>query len=211
AETSSSETLYRAQLASLTDLRRWDDMRRIADARLARTPDDVLAQDTFAEVALRKGDLDEAERIVQRILDSGKAAAGQYNQAAWIALVRGRSDERVLELAQRAASLSEYQDFGILHTLATVYAEQGKTAEAYRIILQALELKGEPDVNDLYVFGRLAEQYGLPDAARRYYEKAGAQKGGSDDSNPMDTIHLIRKRLEALGKPSEPKQVATRR
>jgi len=209
AATSDSEILYRAQLVSLIDLRRWDDLRRIADARLARTPDDFLAQNTIAELAVRKGDLDEAERIYQRILDTGKASADVYNEAAWIALVRGRSDERVLELAQRAASLSEYQDYGILHTLATVYAEQGKTAEAYRVILQALELKGEPDVNDWYVFGRLAEHYGLPDAARRCYEKAGAEE--KEDASPMDTIHLVRKRLEALGKPPEPKQVASRR
>jgi predicted Zn-dependent protease len=211
AETSTSETLYRAQLVALINLKRWDDMRRIADARLARMPDDVLAQDTIAQVALRKGDYDEAERIVKRILDSGKASAGQYNEAAWLALVRGRTDERVLELAQRAASLSNYEDYGILHTLAAVYAEQGKTAESYRILLQALELKGEPDLDDLYVFGRLAEHYGLPEAARHYYEKAGAQKNAGDDANPMNTIHLVRKRLEALGKAPAPKQVATRR
>lgn len=204
ASASDSEILYRAQLASLIDLRRWDDMRKIADARLAKTPGDLLAQDTFAEVALRQGDFDEAERIVQRMLDSGKAGADQYNQAAWIGVVRGRADERTLELAQRAAGLSNYQDWGILHTLATVYAEQGKAAEAYRVILQALELKGEPDLNDWYVFGRLAEHYGLPESARYYYEKAAESK---DDSNPMSTLHLVRKRLEALGA----KKVAARR
>jgi predicted Zn-dependent protease len=210
AETSDSEILYRAQLRSLFGLRRWDDLRRIADARLARLPEDILAQDTIAELALRQGDFDAAERIYQRILGTGRAPADHYNTAAWVALVRGRTDEQVLELAQRAASLSEYQDYGILHTLAAVYAEQGKTAEAYRVILQALELKKEPDADDLYVFGRLAEHYGLPDAARRYYEKAGVE-GEEDDDNPMDTIHLVRKRLEALGKPPDPKQVATRR
>lgn len=204
ASTSDSEALYRAQLAALIDLRRWDDLRRIADARLAKAPGDLLAQDTFAQVALRQGDFDEAERIVQRMLDSGKAGAGHYNQAAWMAVVRGRADDRALELAQRAASLTRYEDYGVLHTLATVYAEQGKAAEAYRVILQALELKNEPDLNDWYVFGRLAEHYGLPGAARRYYEKA-ARAG--DDPDPMDTIHLVRKRLEALGA----KKVAARR
>ena len=112
------------------------------------------------------------------------------------------------DVAQRAASLSDYRDYGILHTLATVYAEQGKTAEAYRVILQALELKDEPGLDDWFVFGRLAEHYGLPDAARRYYEKA-RETAADDDSNPMATIHLVRKRLEALGAP-EPKRVAAR-
>ncbi|MFP5284287.1 MAG: transglutaminase domain-containing protein, partial [Thermoanaerobaculia bacterium] len=68
AETSDSEILYRAQLLSLFDLRRWDDLRRIAAARLAKAPGDILAQDTYAELALRQGNFDEAERIVQRIL-----------------------------------------------------------------------------------------------------------------------------------------------
>ncbi|HWM89208.1 MAG TPA: DUF3857 domain-containing protein [Thermoanaerobaculia bacterium] len=207
AGTQDSETLYRVQLMSLTELRRWDELRRIAEARLAKTPGDLLAQSSLAEVAILQGDLDGAETILQRILDSGKAHADQYNEVAWVALVRGRIDERTLEMAQRAASLSQYQDYGILHTLATVYAEQGKTAEAYRVILQALELKEDPNLEDWYVFGRLAEHYGLPDAARRYYEKA--REGAEDDSNPMATIHLVRKRLEALGA-AEPKKVAAR-
>lgn len=206
--TPDSDVLYRAQLMSLIELQRWDDLRRIADARLAKVPDDLLGQNTLAELAVRKGDFDEAERIFQRVLDSGKADADQYNEAAWIALFRGRVDERTMEMAQRAASLSEYQDYSILHTLATVYAEQGKSAEAYRVILQALEVKGgEPGVPDWYVFGRLAEHYGLPEVARSYYEKA--REGAKDDSNPMDSIHLVRKRLEALGA-AEPKRVAAR-
>ena len=60
-----------------------------------------------------------------------------------------------------------------LHTLACLYAEQGRTAEAYRIILQSIGARADeaPSAEDWYVFGRLAEQYGLPDVARKYYRK----------------------------------------
>ena len=212
-----SEPVYRTLAGELMKLQNWDDLRQIADARLAKDPDDVVSQEILVELALRNGDFDRADAISQRILDSGKAGADQYNQSAWLALFRGRADERTMEMAQRAASLSEYQDYTILHTLATVYAEQGKTAEAYRLILQALEIKNaEPGVADWYVFGRLAEHYGLPEVARDYYEKAyekarGNEEDTEEDPSPISTIHLVRKRLEALGKQPEPKQVAASR
>lgn len=205
-----SEPVYRILTGELMKLQRFDDLRQTADARLAKDPADVVSQEILVELAVRKGDFDGAEAISQRILDSGKAGADQYNESAWLALFRGRADERTMEMAQRAASLSEYRDYAILHTLATVYAEQGKAAEAYRLILQALEIKdAEPGVSDWYVFGRLAEQYGLPEIARTYYEKANG--GAEEDPNPVSTIHLVRKRLEELTKPPEPKQIAARR
>ncbi|HEX3127598.1 MAG TPA: DUF3857 domain-containing protein, partial [Thermoanaerobaculia bacterium] len=157
--------LYGARVASLLRLQRWDDARRAAEARLARLPDDLAAQQTLVDLALRQGDFDAAESILQRAADAGRADADVYNQMAWIQLFRGKVDDHTVELAQRAASLSGYKSYNVLHTLAALYAEQGKTAEAYRLILQALEVKGgEPDDSDWYVFGRLAESYGLPDA-----------------------------------------------
>ncbi|HYN20323.1 MAG TPA: DUF3857 domain-containing protein [Thermoanaerobaculia bacterium] len=208
-----SEPFRRALVGELTRLQRWDELRQLADARLAKDADDVVAQEVLVELALRNGDFDRAEAISQRILDSGKAGADQYNESAWLSLFRGHADERAMEMAQRAAGLSDYQDYGILHTLASVYVEQGKTGEAYRLILQALEIKdSEPGVSDWYVFGRLAEHYGLPDVARDYYEKAyeNVRGGAEEDASPISTIHLVRKRLEELGKPPEPKQVASR-
>lgn len=200
--------LYGARVGSLLRLRRWDDARRAAEARLARLPGDLAAQETLVALALRQGDFDTAESILQRAADAGSASSEVYNQMAWLQLFRGKADDRAVELAQRAATLSGYKSYGVLHTLAALYAEQGKTAEAYQLILQALEAKGgEPGVSDWYVFGRLAEHYGMPDAARRCYEKA---KPGSDEPDPVSSLHLVRRRLEALGAKPEPKRVASR-
>ena len=82
----------------------------------------------------------------------------------------GRVDDKTVEYGQRAATLSSYGASAYLHTLASVYAEMGKTAEAYRLILQSVDARagGAPTSDDWYVFGRLAEHYGLPDVARGY-------------------------------------------
>lgn len=200
--------LYGARVASLLRLRRWDDVRQAAEARLARLPDDLAARQTLVDLALRQGDFETAESILRRLADSGMADADVYNQMAWIQLFRGKADDQTVELAQRAATLSGYKAYGVLHTLAALYAEQGKSAEAYRLILQALEAKGgEPGDADWYVFGRLAESYGLPDAARRCYERA---QPGNDEPSPVSTLHLVKRRLEALGAKPEPKRVASR-
>lgn len=204
-----STFLYGTRVAALLRLKRWDDARRAAEARLARLPDDLAARQTLVDLALRQGDFDTAESLLQRTVDSGKADSDVYNEMAWLRLFRGKVDDQTVELAQRAATLSGYKSYGVLHTLAALYAEQGKPAEAYRLILQALEAKGgEPGDSDWYVFGRLAESYGMPDAAKRCYEKART----ADDSHvdPVSSLHLVRRRLEALGARPEPKRVASR-
>src|SRR4029077_1238323 len=91
-----------------------------------------------------------------------------------------------------------------LHTLACLYAEQGRTAEAYRIILQSIGAKPEetPGAEDWDVFGRLAEQYGLPDVARKYYRKVPPAK--SPDGEAMSTHALAARRLAALGDERKP-------
>jgi tetratricopeptide (TPR) repeat protein len=204
-----SAYFYDSRVAALLRLQRWDDARGIAEARLARLSDDTLAQGTLVDLALRKGDFDTAEKILQSAIDSGKAGAETYNQMAWIHLFRGRVDDQTVELAQHAATLSGYKSYNVLHTLAALYVEQGKTSEAYRLILQALEAKGgEPGDSDWYVFGRLAESYGLPDAARRCYEKT---RPANDETDPTSSLHLVRRRLEALGSKPEPKRVAASR
>lgn len=207
-----SENLFLQQLVALGRLDRWDDLREIAEGRLAQAPDDPMGYRTLAEIALRKGDFAGAEAILQKAIDAGKADAGTYNDLAWLLVFQGKTDERALELAQRAANLSQYKLHGVLRTLASIYAEQGKTAEAYRLALQAMEVEGgdEPGHSDWYLFGRLAEQYGMPDAARSCYERAQWTSAGQPE--PTSSIHLARRRLEALGsKPAEPKRTAASR
>ena len=193
-----SEHAYSLALLAATRQERWDDAKRLVEERLARLPDDHGALSSLADVKRKTGDYDGEEAVLTRLVDSGKADATDYNNLAWLALVRGRVDDKAIERAQRAATLSEYTSYAALHTLASLYAEQGRAAEAYRVILQALGTKPDesPGSTDWYVFGRLAESYGLTDAARRYYERVEA---GPPKPEPGSTYQLARKRLEALG------------
>jgi hypothetical protein len=101
--------------------------------------------------------------------------------------------------------LSGYRDAASLHTLASLYVERGQPAEAYRIIVQSIEARpagaaepaAEPAPADWYVFGHLAESYGLPEAARRLY--ARVRPGKLEELDPLSAFRLAQARLAALG------------
>ncbi len=185
---------YRA----LSILGRWDEMRRFAEQRLAVEADDPQALEARCAVIQRQGDLEEAAKCLQQIVDGGKADGFVLNNLAWLALARGKVDDRAVEHGQRSATLSQYQNAARLHTLASLYAELGRTAEAYQLILQGLELKPgkSPEPDDWYVFGRLAEHYGLPEAARRYYARVTPSP---EEAEVASTYRLAQQRLAGLG------------
>jgi tetratricopeptide (TPR) repeat protein len=192
-----SQRAYLLLEGALAGLGRWDELRRFAEERLAVTADDPMPWLTLYGIAGRQGDLDESERVLRRIVESGKAGSFVFNNLAWLALVRGKVDDQAIEHAQRAAALDKYKDPGTLHTLASLYAEQGRTAEAYQLILQALAASSapRPEPHDWFVFGLLAEHYGLPEAARRYYARVTPPGPGAAEST--STYRLAQRRLAA--------------
>ena len=203
-----SDSAERLHTVALVSLGRWDEVRALAERRLQRSADDPWALQLLSSDALHARDLDQAEARLRQIIKSGKAEASAYNELAWLLLERGRVDDETLDLGQRAATLSDYAQPPILHTLACLYAEKGRTAEAYRIIVQAISAKPDeaPGADDWYVFGRLAEQYGLPDVARKYYKKVTPPK--SLEAGPMSTHTLAARRLGALGEEKKPQRRA---
>jgi Tfp pilus assembly protein PilF len=192
---------------ALTLLKRWDDIRALAERRLQRSPGDHLALRLLADEAARVKDFDLAEKRYDEIISGGKATAGDYNTFAWMLLERGRLDEKTVDYGQRAATLSGYGNAASLHTLASIYADMGKTAEAYQVILQSLAAREEaPGSDDWYVFGRLAEHYGLPEVARKYYKRV--EPPSAPENEAMSTHALAARRLAALG---EEKKATTAR
>jgi transglutaminase-like putative cysteine protease/Flp pilus assembly protein TadD len=194
-----SDHAERLHIRALLALDRWDEIRTLAGKRLQRSADDTEALQMLVDADLRAGDLNQAEARLREIVKSGKAKANDYNELAWLLLERGRVDDEALDLGQRAATLSEYRRAAYLHTLASLYAEKGRTAESYRILVQALDARGNDTAgpDDWYVFGRLAEQYGLPDVARKYYKRVSPPKSPAEE--PMSTHALAVRRLAALG------------
>jgi tetratricopeptide (TPR) repeat protein len=200
-----SAVAFALQAQALAGLARWADLGALAEHRLQAHPEDSLALRTAARAAARRGDLDTATALLRRVVDSGRENAADLNELAWLALVRGRPDDQAVEDAQRAATLSGYRDAASLHTLASLYVERGRPAEAYRIAVQSIEARSgvsaataaEPDSGDWYVFGHLAESYGLPEVARRLY--ARVRPGKLEELDPLSTFRLAQARLAALG------------
>lgn len=192
-----SDRALRFELGALGGMRRWDEVATVAGERLAKDPDDVSAELSLAEAEMHGGRFDEMERRVERLLARGKATPIALNNLAWSALFRGKVRDADLETARRAAELGGYKSAPALHTLAALYAEVGKTAEAYKVILQSIDVRGgEPRPEDWYVFGRLAEAYGLPAEARADY--ARVTEGQTQKSDPTSVYKLARMRLAAL-------------
>jgi transglutaminase-like putative cysteine protease len=200
-----SEIAFALQARALAGLARWPELDELARRRLRIHPDDAVTLRFAARAAARRSDLETAAALLRHIVDSGRETAGDLNELAWLALVRGRPGDQAVEDAQRAAALSGYRDAAALHTLASLYAELGRPAEAYRIIVQSIEARtasgpaaaAEPEAADWYVFGHLAESYGLPDVARRLY--ARVRPGKSEELDPLSTFRLAQARLAALG------------
>ncbi|HEX4966181.1 MAG TPA: DUF3857 domain-containing protein [Thermoanaerobaculia bacterium] len=183
----------------LVGLGRWDEAAAAAQQRLQSSPEDEWALRLLAATALHAQDFDLADQRFTHLVESGKGKSQDFNLLAWMRLERNRVDDKTVELGQRAATLSNYGNSAHLHTLASIYAEMGKTAEAYRLILQSIDARKDeaPTSDDWYVFGRLAEQYGLPDVARDYYKRVPPASGKDDE--PMSTHALVVRRLAAMG------------
>ncbi len=177
---------------------RWQELGLAADRRLAVEPGDVLARRAKGNVLAETGQVAEAEALFGALDKEGEAQSSDLNMLAWMGLIEGRIDEVTLRYAQRSAEAGEYQREASLHTLASVLAEQGQVLPAYEVLRHALGVTGH-DASTLgvhwwYVMGRIAEQLALHDQARALYGRVPEPEG----ELPMDTWHLVRRRLEAL-------------
>ena len=119
------------------------------------------------------------------------------NNRAWAAVARGKADQQALDDALAAVKLTKEENAACLHTLATVYAELGKTPDALENLRRAVEIRGARiETADWYVLGRIAEQYGLDEVAAGLYRKVPAKL-----ADPADDVYLLaQRRLKKMGK-----------
>jgi tetratricopeptide (TPR) repeat protein len=142
-----------------------------------------------------------ARKSAQAVLDSGKATANDYNSFAWLGLFDQHLGEEELKAAQQANMHSKNSSFAELHTLACIYAAEGRTTEARQVLDQAMTARSqtEPDSEVWFALGLIYEQYGARDAALSAYRKVQAHE--LDDHtyiDPMSTYLLAQSRITAL-------------
>jgi tetratricopeptide (TPR) repeat protein len=176
----------------------WSNSNSILTTQLAKHPDDEHLLRLKARNAEAQGDFVQARAIRQKLFDNGKATAGDYNAYAWTALFDNKIDADVIKAAQQSNMLSHNASFNDLHTLACLYANQGRTADARDLLLKAMAMANlsEPNSEAWYALGSLYEQYGVTDEAIKAYRKVEQPEGRIA---PTSTWLLAQARLKALG------------
>jgi tetratricopeptide (TPR) repeat protein len=191
-----SAVAFNVLTAALSKLDRNDEVIKLSDERLARMPKDDDALRALGMAAMHKGDYAASDKYYRQVVDELRPNSGDYNNIAWNALLSGKDLDRALEDARQAM-----QDGGgsaLLHTLASLYAETGKSLEAREALLQSMDDAGrdEPAPHDWYVLGRIAENYGATEAAVAAYKRVDKPK----ESVASSTWVLAERRMKALGK-----------
>ncbi len=152
--------------------------------------------DSVWHVAIEQGQARLLPPIVQCAAPCAPSPT-QLNNRAWAAVVSGNVNQQVLDDALSAVKQTKQENAACLHTLATVYAELGKTSEALENLRRAVEIRGERiEEADWYVLGRIAEHYGLDEVAAGLYRKVPAKQAPSAD----DVYVLAQRRLKKVGK-----------
>lgn len=192
---SSSLFLNRAFLN--TRLSRWKDLRQLGDDRMKLLPEDPLAIRILIGVALNEGDYATIAQLYSKIFASGKETPVDHNDVAWYALFKNplTPDDLAKAIEEARKSVEEAAASSNRHTLATLYAEAGDTAEALQVLYQSLE-DDEPQSHHWYVIGRLAEQYGVTNAAITAYRKV--ERPAPPEPVEGSTYMLAQRRLAQL-------------
>ena len=174
----------------------------LLDDQLKKHPKDENLMRMKTLEAEYEGNFDRSREFVQKVIDSGKANEGDYNNYAWLGLFDNHVDQKSVEAAQKSNMLTKGESFAVMHTLACIYAAQGKTKEAHELLLKAMAANSlpVPDSSIWYGLGAIYEQYGLPDAAKQAYLHVEKPPG---QVNPVDTWVLAQNRLKALTNPAK--------
>jgi Flp pilus assembly protein TadD len=192
-----SKFAFNENAVALLSLGRYDDTLALANERLKLLDNDQDALTMKMEAEVMRGNYAAARGWVQKLVDQGKEDASLLNSSAWFALFTGKVEESDIAMAIKATQLAK-DNAAILHTLACLYAEAGKTKEAHDMLLRGMDELNldEPDEDYWYAFGRIAEQYGEREIALADYRKLKMPK--EPLSIPTSTYRLAQMRLKAL-------------
>lgn len=183
-------------LGALWELGRYAEYQKRVLALLRGADKDERTELLARQVAVHEaqGQMRRARQLNDQLIKRGEADGTRLNNQAWLGLFVG-AGERDLEHALRAAEMT--RDATRLHTLACLYAELGRVDEARRTLTELWQKRESPEPADIdwFVVGRMAEHFGLREAARHAYAKVQRPS----KPWPTSTYALARKRLKRLG------------
>jgi tetratricopeptide (TPR) repeat protein len=188
-----SDGAYEIEFRSLYRLGRNTEARTLAEKRLASKPNDSAALSQLADVEIADKNYVRAEKRLRELIGLGLASSSTYNNLAWLTLFLPELPSDSADLALEANNMTRFTDPTALHTLAAIYAEQGKTREAFQLVLKRMDLRNadEPEGVDWYLLGRIMEHYDLEEMAKVAYRKVPKGEEREADS----TYELAHRRL----------------
>jgi len=194
--------LYWDRVFASRGLRKFQDTDALAADRLKRLPDDIEPYRTLMNTAVAREDFVLAHDLGVKIVQSGKAEAGDWNNVAWYALLTGKITQDDVADAIKSLQLNQNNASG-MHTLGCIYAELNKTKEAREVLIQAMDVLSldEPESNYWYAFGRIAEQYGEIEVAKTDYARVTRPKREMDISG--SSYYLAQNRLKIIATPPQ--------
>jgi tetratricopeptide (TPR) repeat protein len=191
-----SDNAFRMNVFALSLSGRTAEAEELAKKRLAKKPKDDEALRALSSNAAKARDYAAAAKYAEQLVDELSPTQNDYNNAAWFELFAGNVTH-AMENARRATAEESQTSAAALHTLATLYAETGKNIEARDALLRTLDKsrRDQPDSSDWYVLGRMAENYGVREAALAAYKRVDKK-----ENDGASVWELAQRRLAAMGK-----------
>lgn len=196
-----SETAFMSLVKALSFGGKNAEAETIAKERLAKLPKDRAALRALVLNATNAHDYAAADQYALQVLNETNPERDDYDRAAWCGILTGNL-ERALENARFATSDGKPNDAKpdsdnspSFRTLAVVFAESGKALEARQALLTSIDQRtsDRPTPDDYYVLGRIAETYGVRDAAIAAYKRV--QEKGTPEEHWKE---LAEKRMKGL-------------
>jgi tetratricopeptide (TPR) repeat protein len=193
-----SRRAFLSDAEALMGLDRNGEALALCDERLKLLDGDQDALLMTMQIEANLGDFAAARGWAQKLVDQGKENAEILNDIAWYALFTGKVEASDLSTAIRSTEMSKDNPH-ILHTLACLYADTGKTKEARDLLLRSMDDLNLDEPNDdyWYAWGRIAEQYGEREIAIADYRKL--EKPKEILAVPTSSYTLAHARLKVLG------------
>ena len=155
-------------------LKRISELRTLLEQELPKVSDVRELTLLLAAIELDQGNAAQAEARIKGLVSTGRNRDEDARYLAWLSLYRPQITDNDVAEAQRVNAGRTLQNPLWLRTMAALYAETGKTAEALTMLGQSLDARSgtTPGPDDWYVLGRIYEAYGEHTAAEAAYRKA---------------------------------------